>query len=153
MLSIYFGKLTRRMDATWDTSQVEGLPRMSVIAPTPIDRPTLVIRPWHQSGSVVSLREFANNAYNHHHGIQTTERFGRDTDLDGYANEMTRADVTAVALYQAALAVPGRVIPRDPDIEQAVLAGEKTFAKIGCARCHIPSLLLDNKAWMYSWRG
>ena len=149
---VYFGKLTRRLDATWDSSQVEGLPRMSIIAPTPVDRPTLVIRPWHQSGSVVSLREFANNTFNHHHGIQTTERFGRDTDPDGdgYTNEMTRADVTAVSLYQAALAVPGRVIPHDPDIEKAVLAGENTFAKIGCARCHIPALPLNNKGWMYS---
>ena len=149
---IYFGKLTRRLDATWDSSQIEGLPRMSIIAPTPIDRPTLVIRPWHQSGSVISLREFSNNAYNHHHGIQTTERFGRDTnpDGDGYSNEMTRADVTAVSLYQAALAVPGRVIPRDPEIERAVLDGEHTFAKIGCARCHIPALPLDKQGWLYS---
>lgn len=149
---INFGKLTRRRDGTWDTSKVEGLSRMSIIAPTPLDRPTLVIRPWHQSGSVVSLREFSNNAYNHHHGIQTTERFGRDNDLDGdgYANEMTRADVTAVSLYQAVIAVPGRVIPRDPEIEQAVLAGEKTFEKIGCASCHIPALPLVNKGWIYS---
>ena len=38
---------------------------------------------------------------------------GVDTDLDGdgFTNEMTRADVTAVSLWQAALAVPGRVIP------------------------------------------
>ena len=97
----------------WDTSKVEGLPRMSLVAPTPIDRPTLIIRPWHQAGNVVSLREFTNNAFNHHHGIQTTERFGRDTDPDGdgFINEMTRADVTAVSVFQATLAVPGRVIP------------------------------------------
>ncbi len=149
---IYFGKLTRRSDATWDTSQVEGLPRLSLVSPTPLDRPTLVIRPWHQAGNVVSLREFSNNAYNHHHGIQTTERFGRDTDLDGdgFFNEMTRADVTAVSMYQAALAVPGRVIPRDSEIEAAVLNGEQTFAEIGCARCHVPALTLDNDGWIYS---
>ena len=99
-----------------------------------------------------SQRHRRNNAYNHHHGIQTTERFGRDTDLDGdgFINEMTRADVTAVSLYQAAIAVPGRVIPRDPEIELAVLAGEKAFAKIGCASCHIPALPLDKKGWIYS---
>lgn len=149
---VYFGKLTRRPDATWDSSQVQGLPRMSIIAPTPIDRPTLLIRPWHQSGSVISLREFSNNAFNHHHGIQSTERFGRDTDLDGdaFSNEMTRADVTAVSLYQAALPVPGRVIPRDPEIEQAVLAGEQTFTKIGCARCHVPALPLDQGGWVFT---
>ena len=149
---VYFGKLTRRKDATWDTKQVEGLSRMSIIAPTPLDRPSLVIRPWHQAGNAVSIREFSNNAFNHHHGIQTTERFGRDTDLDGdgFANEMTRADVTAVSLYQAALAVPGQVIPRDPEIEKAVAVGEKVFSTIGCARCHIPSLALDKEGWIFT---
>lgn len=149
---IYFGKLTRRKDASWDTSQVEGLSRLSVISPTTQNPPTLVIRPWHQSGSVVSIREFSNNAFNHHHGIQTTERFGRNTDLDGdgFTNEMTRADVTAVSLYQAGLPVPGRVIPRDPDVEKAVQEGENTFDKIGCSRCHVPALPLKGKGWIYT---
>jgi hypothetical protein len=149
---IYFGKLTRRKDASWDTSQVEGLSRLSTISPTPQNPPTLLIRPWHQSGSVVSIREFSNNAFNHHHGIQTTERFGRNTDLDGdgFANEMTRADETAVSLYQAGLAVPGRVIPRDPEVEKAVIEGENTFEKIGCSRCHVSALPLNNKGWIYT---
>jgi len=149
---VCFGKLTRRKDASWDTSQVEGLPRMSVAAPTPLDRPSLIVRPWHQAGNVVSLREFSNNAYNQHHGIQTTERFGIDTDPDGdgIMNEMTRADVTAVSLFQAAMAVPGRVIPRDPEIEAAVWKGEKVFAQIGCARCHIPALPLTDRGWIYT---
>ena len=56
---------------------------------------------------------------------------------------MTRADVTAVAVWQATLQVPGRVIPRDPAIERAVLAGERAFERIGCATCHIPRLPLD----------
>ena len=149
---IAFGKLTRRKDATWDISKIEGLPRMSVTSPTPLDRPNLIVRPWHQAGNAVSIREFSNNAYNHHHGIQTEERFGRDTDLDGdgFVNEMTRADVTAVSLYQAAMAVPGRVIPRDPEIEKAVAAGEEAFSKIGCARCHVPALALDKQGWLYT---
>lgn len=149
---VSFGRLTRRADATWDTSGVEGLPRASLIAPTPLDRPTLIVRPWHQAGNVVSLREFTNNAYNHHHGIQTVERFGRDTDLDGdgFVNEMTRADVTAVTVWQATLAVPGRVIPRDPVIEKAVLNGERVFTQVGCARCHIPALPLERRGWIYS---
>lgn len=149
---VRFGTLTRRADATWDTTKVEGLPRMSLVAPTPVDRPTLILRPWHQAGNVVSLREFSNNAFNHHHGIQTTERFGRDTDLDGdgFTNEMTRADVTAVSVFQAALPVPGRVIPRDPAIERAVLNGEHVFARVGCAGCHVPALPLKDGGWIYS---
>ena len=149
---ISFGTLTRRADASWDTSKVEGLSRLSLVAPTPVDRPTLIVRPWHQAGNVVSIREFSNNAFNHHHGIQTIERFGRDTDLDGdgFANEMTRADVTAVSVFQAALPVPGRVIARDAAVEKAVLNGERAFTQGGCARCHVPELPLTDSGWIYS---
>jgi cytochrome c peroxidase len=149
---ISFGKLTRRRDSTWDMSGVEGLPRASIVAPTPVDRPSLIIRPWHQASNVVSLREFSNTAFNQHHGMQSTERFGRDSDPDhdGITNELTRADITAVALYQAAMAVPGRVIPNDPEIERAVLNGEKAFDRIGCSRCHISKLPLTKQGWIYS---
>ncbi len=149
---VSFGQLTRRKDGSWDTSKVEGLQRESLAAPTPLDRPKLILRPWHQASNVVSLREFSNTAFNQHHGIQSTERFGVDTDPDGdgFMNELTRADVTAVSLYQAAMAVPGRVIPNDPEIEDAVLNGEMVFARIGCAGCHTPALPLTNKGWIFS---
>ncbi len=48
------------------------------------------------------------------------------------------------------MAVPGRVIPSDPDIEQAVWHGEQLFDKIGCASCHTPALALDKKGWIYT---
>ncbi len=149
---VSFGRITRRKDGSWDTSAVEGLPRASIVAPTPVDRPNLVIRPWHQASNIVSLREFTNTAFNQHHGMQSTERFGVDTDPDGdgVKNELTRADITAIAVFQATMAVPGRVIPNDPEIEEAVLNGEKVFEKIGCASCHIPRLPLENKGWIYS---
>ncbi|MEZ4863688.1 MAG: di-heme oxidoredictase family protein [Caldilineaceae bacterium] len=63
---------------------------------------------------------------------------------------MTRADVTAVSIYQATLAVPGRVIPNDPMIEQAVWQGEQLFDTIGCTACHLPTLPLDNYGWFFS---
>jgi len=149
---ISFGKLTRKLDGTWDTSKVEGLPRASIVAPTPVTRPNLIIRPWHQASNVVSLREFTTTAFNQHHGMEATERFGLDSDLDGdgIRNELTRADITAATLYQAAMAVPGRVIPNDPEIEQAVLNGEQVFERIGCSSCHISKLPLDNKGWMFT---
>jgi hypothetical protein len=114
--------------------------------------PSLVIRPWHQAGAVVSLREFTNNAYNHHHGIQSAERFGvdQDADGDGFKNELTRADVTAASVAQAVMAAPGRVIPNDPVIEAAVLQGENLFKSAGCASCHIPSLTLNQQGWIYT---
>ncbi len=68
-----------------------------------------------------------------------------DPDGDGFVNEMTRADMTAVSVFQAQLAVPGRVIPRDPEIEEAVLLGEQRFLDIGCTTCHVPSLTLNDR--------
>ncbi len=93
-----------------------------------------------------SIRQFSNNAFNHHHGMQAEERFGlnADPDGDGFANELTTADLTAVSLFQAALAVPGRVIPNDPEVERANLMGEAVFNKIGCATCHATLPLTSN---------
>lgn len=149
---VSFGILARNPAGAWITSGVEGIPAKSLVpdgSPTP---PSLVIRPFHQAGAVVSLREFTNNAFNHHHGIQSTERFGVDTDPDedGFVNELTRADVTATTVFQAALAVPGRVFPRDPAVEQAVWQGEQLFSSIGCATCHRPSLPLTNQGWIFT---
>ena len=149
---ISFGFLTRRLDNTWDTSRITGLPRLSIVAPTPVDPPSLVIRPWHQAGNVVSLREFSNNAFNQHHGMQSTERFGmnKDPDGDGFTNELTRADLTAVSVFQAVMQVPGQVVPNDPEIEKAVLNGQKVFSRIGCSSCHIPALPLSRHNWTYT---
>ncbi len=148
---VSFGSLARGGDGSWDTSAVEGLPGNSLGTSGPDSPPSLLIRPFHQAGAVVSLREFTNNAFNHHHGIQTIERFGAGTDPDGDAffDEMTRADVTAASIFQAQLAVPGRVIPNDPEVEAAVLLGENRFRQIGCADCHIPRLPLDDSGWVF----
>ncbi len=147
-----FGTLQRTVDGRWDTAQVTGLSWRSLESNGPLDPPELLIRPFHQSGTVISLREFTNSAFNHHHGIQSTERFGiyRDPDGDGFVDELTRADVTAVTLYQATMAVPGRVIPNHPEIEAAILAGEQTFEEIGCGSCHIASLPLTDDGWIFT---
>ena len=149
---IAFGRIARTPDGHWITDGVQGIAAPSLISTGPTGPPSLIIRPFHQAGNVVSIRQFSNNAFNHHHGIQSTERFGKDTDPDGdgVINELTRADVTAVSIYQATMAVPGRVIPSDPEAEEAVLVGEKRFGAIGCTACHIPALPLDRQGWMYS---
>lgn len=149
---ISYGVLRRTGDGKWDTSLVEGLPAASLKSTGPQNPPNLVIRPFHQAGNVISLREFSNNAFNHHHGMQSEERFGMGTDPDGdeFANELTRADITAVAIYQATLPAPGQVIPDDPEFEDAIKMGEERFTRIGCSHCHIPALPLDNKGWVYT---
>ena len=148
---ISFGTLSRALDGTWITDAVEGLPPSSTASAGPDQMPSLVIKPFHQVGAVVSLREFTNNAFNHHHGIQAAERFGygQDPDGDGFVDELTRADVTAASVWQATLEVPGRVIPRYRPLEEAVLAGEEAFEQIGCAECHIPSLPLTEWGEFY----
>jgi cytochrome c peroxidase len=148
---VSFGVIGRDRDGLWDTSRVEGISKASLITATSLDPPTLIIRPWRQSGSAISLRELTNDSFNEHLGIQSSERFGVDVDLDGdgIKNELTRADVTAIVLYEATLAVPGRVIPNDPEIEAAVLSGERRFETLGCASCHVPKLPLDKSGWIY----
>jgi hypothetical protein len=148
---ISFGEIVRRPDGSWDTSRIEGIsaPSLATSGQAP---PSLIIRPFHQAGNVISLRQFTNNAFNHHHGIQSEERFGAgvDADGDGFVNELTRADVTAVTLFQATLAVPVQVIPADPDIASAISNGRRVFVEIGCGRCHVPQLPLQKKGWIYT---
>ena len=145
---ISFGVLGRDAFGKWITSGVEGLPAPSLAG----DPPNLLIRPFHQAGAVVSIRQFTNNAMNHHHGIQATERFGQsvDPDGDGFVDELTEADVTAVTLFQATMAVPGRVIPNDPAYESAIHTGEVRFLQIGCATCHVPRLPLRDRGWVFT---
>ena len=134
---ISFGILTHNVNGTWNVSKVQGLVAPS-LASTGTTPPSLIIRPFHQASNIVSLRQFSTNAFNHHHGMQAEERFGlgTDPDGDGVANELTVADLTAASIYQATLAVPGRVIPNNPAIERANLVGEAVFHRIGCASCH-----------------
>ena len=149
---ISFGVLKRNMDGSWDASGVQGLPAPSLASTDASHPPSLIIMPFHQAGAVISLRQFTNNAFPQHHGMQSEERFGIgfDEDGDGFTNELTRADITAVTVYQAALPVPGRVIPDDPEARQAAQKGEQLFSQLGCATCHIPQLPLGNNGWIYT---
>src|SRR5262249_10629708 len=142
---VHFGQLTARPDGTLDDSQVEGAD------------PDLVIKPFHQKGVVNSVRVFTVNAFNHHHGMQAVERFGvgqkdnmgnlittNDFDEDGVPDELTVGDVTAVTIFQAAMNIPGRVIPSDLQRRAAARRGESLFEDIGCADCHRPKLPLES---------
>jgi len=106
----------------------------------------LIVKPFHQKGAVVSLREFSNNAMNHHHGMQSAERFGAgmDADGDGMSDELTVGDITAITVFQASLNTPGRVLPADPVRRAAAERGEHVFSSLGCANCHVPSMVLND---------
>ncbi len=106
----------------------------------------LVVKPFHQKGAVVSLREFTVTAMNQHHGMQARERFGAgvDADKDGVVDELTEGDITAVTIYQAALNLPGQKMPFEASKRAAVDRGERIFVDVGCGSCHVPELPLDS---------
>jgi hypothetical protein len=149
---VSFGTLARGRGGAWIVDGVEGLPRQSVTRESGSSKPTLLVHPWRQSGSVVSLREMTVVSFNAHHGMQATERFGIETDPDGdgVVNELTRADITAATLWEATRPVPGQVNPHDPARARAVRAGEQLFRDFGCATCHIPALPLSSTGSVYS---
>jgi len=149
---IYFGTIHRNPDGTWDTSHVQGISPLSLVSSGPNGPPTLAIAPLAQGSNVISLRQFTNNAMNQHHGMQSEERFGLNTDPDGdgATNELTVADITATSLFQAVLPVPGQVVPHDPATERAVLQGQQLFDQVGCNTCHMDALPLTNHGWCSS---
>jgi cytochrome c peroxidase len=131
---ISFGSVTVLPDGRVDPSGIVGVDW------------DLIVKPFHQKGAVVSLREFTNNALNHHHGIQSVERFGAgtDPDQDGVADELSVGDVTAATIWQASRSAPGRLLPAHPARRAAAARGEVHFEAAGCAGCHVPSLALDS---------
>ncbi|MFT5283884.1 MAG: cytochrome c peroxidase [Planctomycetota bacterium] len=134
---VNFGSLTANgVNGSVDKSQVDGIDS------------DLLLKPFHQKGVVTSIRHFTNTALNQHHGIQSSERFGSgsDPDSDGYVDEFTDGDVTAMTIFQATLPAPGRLIPTDGagGISEAVVEGEFLFNAIGCTVCHVPNLELQS---------
>lgn len=132
---VSFGFITVTQEGLINPSEIDGVDW------------DLIVKPFHQKGAVVSLREFTNNAMNHHHGIQTTERFGEftDPDQDGVQNELSIGDVTAVTVFQAALPAPSQKMPKGRSRVKAVQNGEQLFSDIGCGGCHVPELALKDR--------
>ena len=132
---VSFGRITLLPDGLVDPSAIEGVDW------------DLIVKPFHQKGAVVSIREFTNNATNHHHGMQSVERFGAglDPDWDDVTDELTIGDVTAVTIFQAALPAPGRARPRDRKRRDAARRGERRFEEIGCGSCHVPAMVLESR--------
>ena len=127
-----FGTITAQPDGSILTGGIEGVDA------------DLVIRPFMQKGTIVSLREFAVKAMNQHFGMQASERFGDavDHDADGMADELSRGDITALVMFQAELPPPIRAVPSHPDARAAAEKGEGLFSALGCQTCHIPKLPL-----------
>ncbi|NQW16826.1 MAG: thiol oxidoreductase [Chloroflexi bacterium] len=129
---VSFGSLIVDPDGTLGTDAVEGIDE------------DLIVKPFHQKGAVISLRQFTNNALNHHHGIQSEERFGADADPDndGVVDELTVGDLTALTVFQATLPMPKFLPSTGPKAREALEQGQELFGTIGCSTCHMTELPL-----------
>lgn len=113
----------------------------------------LIVKPFHQAGKVISLREFSANAMNHHHGMQAEERFdlnpakgfNPDFDNDGVERELTIGDLTAISIFQAQLGTPVQVRPKTKAERDQVDRGMQVFDDIGCEGCHKAEMVLDSR--------
>jgi cytochrome c peroxidase len=130
-----FGRISVLPDGRVDPSEIAGVDW------------DLIVKPFHQKGAVVSLREFTNNAMNHHHGMQSVERFGAgsDPDQDGVRDELTVGDITAATVFQAALPAPVQAHAKHPARRKAAKRGAVVFGAIGCDGCHVAELVLASR--------
>ena len=135
---VRFGFLVAHADGAVDLDHVEGVDA------------DLIVRPFSRKGVFTSLRQFTINALNTHHGMEAVERFGarwtgtHDFAESGVPDAVSPGDISALVAFQASLAPP---ITRDDlpdDWTQARAKGEKAFATLGCASCHMQSLPLKS---------
>ncbi len=113
----------------------------------------LIVKPFHQAGKVVSLRQFSDNAMNQHFGMQAEERFDLnpakvfdlDHDGDGVERELTIGDITAISIWQAQLPTPTQVLPQTQAGKRRIARGEQLFDEIGCTSCHVSELVLNSR--------
>ena len=142
---------------------VEAIPNQALVAirdaqPPPIQGTAIAVPVLEAGGKVrigrfgwksqhASLESFAADAYLNEMGITSPLLPEENTSSGrfvGYASgydpvadpEDDGVDVTAFAEFMRSTKAP----PRGP-IDALVLAGERTFAEIGCATCHTPTLV------------
>lgn len=131
---VNFGTVIANPSGYLDTSNLDGIDN------------DFIIRPFIQKGVIASLRDFSNTSMNFHHGMQSEELVGKnsDADRDGIINELTEGDITAVTIFQATLDFPQRETPKEKSLIDAVIKGEEIFDSIGCSSCHAPVMPLKS---------
>lgn len=146
---VEFGFVEAHADGSVDTAGVRGVDA------------DLVVRPLGWKGHMATLQGFVEESLRVHMGVQSDRaalavRDGREPaelhgngnwfDLDRDANfaEVDEAQVVALAFYLAQLEVPVVRPPRDPSLLAGFARGQSLFSSVGCARCHVPDLVLLN---------
>ncbi len=131
-----------------DCSKVEGV------------SPDLVVRPFQWKGIASNERNFVRDALDFHFGMEAREKNDffdegakevHDGDKDGIPDEMTLGDVSALTIYTMTIRPPFEVKPETEKESRSVEKGRRIFTgkeqfteKVSCARCHTPSLLLND---------
>lgn len=162
---VEFGVLRVSANGQVDSSGIEGID------------PDLVIKPFGWKGNFATIRDFVAESLHVHFNIQSAELIdqhrqrrnhslvgrGRninDPDNDGFIDELTHGQQTALVAYLAALEMPVVAVP---DILHGAEAaaenlappspirfsdewarGRQLFDELGCGSCHKPFLVLSN---------
>lgn len=123
-----------------------------------IDR-DLVVRPFGWKGHAATIREIAEEAFRVHLGIVSSSvqaRIARgeldpaiygdgppdDVDRDGVRTELDDGMLTTMVAYLAQLETPEIIPPTDEVMLEHFARGSAVFEEIGCARCHVPRMIL-----------
>ena len=109
----------------------------------------LIIRPFSRKGSFTTTRSFDVGATQFHLGMQPVEEVGywNDPDGDGVENELFVGELSAMSLYLEGLEPPQIANPLSDEASH----GKEVFQNIGCADCHIPTLITRNTFLPFSF--
>src|SRR5262245_24462395 len=148
---VSFGSLSATRTASspcrvsFDTSDVAGVAT------------DLVVRPFQWKGSVATVRDFVRGASHNELGVTPDELLANpnvDSDGDGVAHEASVGDITALAVYIAAQPRPTTrielsnlgLLPTPLTLAEvaAITRGAVMFATAGCARCHQPTMTMND---------
>ena len=121
--------------ADYDRSAVEGVDE------------DLVVKMFGWKGTHSTIRAFTRHAAHNELGMQADELVGsHDGDHDGVTGELSVGDLTALAIYMAALERPisklelheKGILRLDPQEKAHIERGEQVLAEAKCTGCHLP---------------
>jgi hypothetical protein len=103
----------------------------------------LVVKPFGRKGNNVTTRDFDCGALRFHMGMEAVEIVGKDNDHDGdgVVNEVTIAELSALAIFST-------TTPRPHQDEYKGNGGE-VFEDIGCSECHVPVMKTEGHILPY----
>lgn len=161
---VYFGTVIQRPDKTYDTSGLSAID------------PDMIVRPFGWKGTHSTLRRFAEEAFQVHHGLQSmtllrakqgVEALPRDAsdasravlsslgdgtvenpDRDRLNQELSAGQMLAMSVYLTLLPLPVTQPPRSPELMAAWRDGMVAFQEIGCHGCHKPSWQIREPVWI-----